>query len=421
MRFCHTILVLIYCLFCFVPTSTAVMLSDWPEFRGPMGNGISDNSKPPVEWGPIKNVVWKRSIPGSGWSSPVVYDGLVFLTTAITDTNNMLKSLRVFCINADTGDVVWNKEAFPWSGKPKKHTKNSYASPTPIVANERIYAHFGPMGTVCFSMSGELIWKQEKLAYSTPHGNGGSPVLYQNKLIFSNDDSNFPYIVALDAQSGDVIWRTDRATEAANKFSFSTPIIIEENGQKVVISVGSGMVGAYDINNGKEIWHVRYGNGFSVVPRPIFAHGLIFVTTGFSKPGCVLAIKTGGIGDVTDTHIVWNTEENTTPHTPSMLVVGEDLYFITDSGLFSCVNVHTGQLNWEEKIRGKFSASLTYADGRIYAISEAGTTVVVQASKKFKILAENALKESTFASPAICDSALFMRTDVALYRIEARN
>jgi outer membrane protein assembly factor BamB len=413
-------LTLILCITsCAATAESAVPLSDWPEFRGPTGQGIAENATPPLEWSQGKNILWKREIPGKGWSSPVVYDDSVYLTTAIEDGQDNILSLHAIRIDADTGDILWDEEVFHRSNQSKKHTKNGYASPTPIVADGRVYVHFGPMGTACLDTEGKVLWRQTGLAYETPHGSGGSPILYGGKLIFSCDATDTPFIVALDQSTGKVAWRTERETQASKKFSFSTPLLIDDHGRKLVVSAGSGMVGAYDVNDGTEVWHVRYGEGFSVVPRPVLAHGLIFIATGFVRPCRVYAIRTGGQGDVSDTHVAWTSTESA-PHTPSMLAVDDELYFLSDRGEFSCVDAVTGRVHWRERVGGRFSASPVYANNRIYATNEDGVTVVVQAGKKFQLLAENALEERTFASPALCGQALFIRSEHSLYRIEER-
>jgi len=249
--------------------------------------------------------------------------------------------------------------------------------------------------------------------------------LHDGKLIFSCDAwKETPYIVALDARSGKVVWRRDRITTATNGFSFSTPIIIDDEQRKLVVSAGSGMVGTYDVEDGKEVWRVGYGEGFSVVPRPVVAHWLIFVATGSKHKvigdgsESVFAIRLGGRGDVTETHVAWKYTDGK-PHVPSMLAVGDELYFINDMKReLVCLDAVTGQLQWRERIRARFTASPVYANGRIYVATEKGKTVVVQAAKEYKILAENDLEETTLASPALCGPALFMRTENALYRIE---
>lgn len=396
--------------------SAFAQANDWPEFRGPQRNGIAENATPPLEWSQDKNISWRQEIPGEGWSSPVVYDGSVYITTAIMDDKEAPNSLRVLRVDAATGVILWNEEAISWSGESTKHVKNGYASPTPIVADDRVYVHFGPTATACLDTAGKVLWRQTDLAYEVRHGSGGSPVLHDGKLIFTCDDLSTPFIVALDVNSGKVVWRRNRETTARNKDSFCTPIIIDDEKRKLVVSPGAGMVGAYDVEDGKEVWRIRYGDGFSVVPRPVVAHRMIFMATGTNGVG-VMAIRPGGRGDVTRTHVVWKLSEGW-PETPSMLVIGDELYFVSDKGVFSCVDAVTGQLHWQERIRSKFTASPVYADGRIYLTGEKGRTVVVKAAKEFEILAENDLDEDTLASAALSGAALFMRTGIALYRIE---
>jgi outer membrane protein assembly factor BamB len=208
-------------------------------------------------------------------------------------------------------------------------------------------------------------------------------------------------------------------TDAPNKFSFSTPTILQEAQRTLALSAGSGMAAAYDIATGEEVWQVRYGDGFSVVPRPVLAHGLAFVTTGFARPCEVIAVRTGGQGDVTDSHIAWRLDEGA-PHTPSMIASGDSLYFLSDKGELSRVDARTGQLHWREQLDGKYSASLVLAAGRLYVTSEEGLTTVLEDGPAFRILASNPLGERTFASLALSRNAIYLRTEQALYRIESR-
>lgn len=406
--------VLILCLPC-----VAEMSADWPEFRGPTAQGIALDATPPKTWGPEENIAWRTPLPGAGWSSPVLRNGAIYLTAAHLDDERNPTSLRAICVDAETGELRWDVEALSWSGRSKRQPKNGYASPTPIAADGRVYVHFGHMGTACLDTAGKVMWRQTGLPYNTPHGNGASPVLFDGKLIYSADDAEEPFIVALDADTGEVIWKTARITDANLKFSFCTPLIIEDEGRQLAVSPGSGFVGAYDIADGNEVWRVNYGEGFSVVPRPVLAHGLIYVANGFTRPCTLHAIRTGGRGDVTDSHVAWTITEGV-PHTPSMLAVGDGLYFISDKGKFSCVDARTGKVHWQEELDGNFSASLSWADGRIYATNEKGMTTVVNAGKEFAVLAQNGLGETTLASIAFSGSALFLRTEEALYRIEAR-
>ncbi|MBL7645264.1 MAG: PQQ-binding-like beta-propeller repeat protein [Candidatus Hydrogenedentes bacterium] len=400
-------------------SAVAAPLQDWPEFRGPTAQGIAEGATPPVEWSAEKNIAWKRAIPGIGWSSPVVYQGGVYLMTALLDGEEKPTSLRALRVGGETGEIVWDVEVFPWSGPVQKQPKNSFASPTPIVAEGKVYVHFGPMGTACLDTEGKVLWKQTELAYDTPHGNGGSPALSGGKLIYSCDDTQNPFVVALDQNTGKVLWKTQRTTDASKKFSFSTPLVIDEGGRKRAVMPGSGFVGAYDLEDGAEVWRVNYGEGFSVVPRPVLSHGLVFVATGFINPCSVLAIRVGGEGDVTESHLAWRMDEGA-PHTPSMLPLGDELYFVSDRGEMSCVDVATGTLHWREDIGGRYSASLVMGGGRIYVTSEEGTTHVVQAGKTFRKIAENVLPEKTYASLALSGPAIFLRTEGNLYRIEER-
>lgn len=399
--------------------SPSALAGNWPEFRGPTGQGHAPGANPPLEWGPDRNIAWRTPLPGRGWSSPVLQDGVIYLTAAHLDEQEQPTSLRAIALSAEDGALRWDVEVFPAIGRAPKHPKNSFASPTPIVAGDRVFVHYGPLGTACLDLEGQAVWRQSDLAYKTPHGNGGSPALHDGKLIISADDAGAPYIVALDAQTGGIAWKTSRETEAANKFSFSTPLILREPGRALAVSAGSGMAAAYDAATGQEIWRVRYGDGFSVVPRPVFADGLVYVTTGFARPCEVIAVRTGGQGDVTDSHIAWRLGEGA-PHTPSMIASGDALYFLSDKGEFSRVDARTGELHWRERLEGNYSASLVLAAGRLYATSEDGVTTVLEDGPAFKVLARNDLGERTFASIALSGDAVFLRTEEALYRIENR-
>jgi len=400
-------------------TSIAEVLPDWPEFRGPTGQGIAVDADPPLTWSQTENVAWKQTIPGKGWSSPIIYQGSVYLTTALEDKSHHPTSLRALRIDATTGKILWDKEVLPWSGKSPKQTKNSHASGTPIAADGRIYCHFSHMGTACVDVDGTIIWAKQDLPYSPLHGTGSSPILYQDKLIYNCDAQKDPFVVARNKHTGEVVWKTPRHTKARNKFSFSTPLLIEENGKPVVVSVGSGVVCAYNPDNGAEIWRVDIGEAFSIPMRPVFGHGMIYISSGFDSPGTVFAIRVGGKGDVTKSHIVW-TREKDNPETPSMLLSGPDLYYMTDKATAYCVDAVTGDERWKVVLKEgvKVSASPVLANGRIYQTLENGCTVVFKPGIQFEKLAENNLGEYTLASPAVSGRALFIRTESHLYRIE---
>ncbi len=386
----------------FIPILIATLL--WPEFRGPTGQGTSTATNVPTIWSAKTNVHWKHSIPGLGWSSPVINTSKLFLTTAV-ETNNTI-SLRALCLDAKTGQPLWTTEVFAPTPS-RAHGKNSHASPTPIVEGERLYVHFGHYGTACLDLAGKILWRASSIKYSPVHGNAGSPVIAGDALIFNCDGADKPFVAALNKNTGDVLWKFNRETDAKKKFSFSTPLVVD--GQ--VITVGSGGVFALNPKTGKEIWHVPFSEGYSVVPRPVFAHGLIFISTGFDRP-VVMAIRPSAA----KAEVIWSLNRGA-PNTPSLLVVGDELYLVSDAGVASCVDARTGKVHWQERVGGNYSASPVYADGKIYLQSEEGKGVVLKAGKEFSKVAENSLDEKTLASYAVADATLYIRTAEHLYCI----
>jgi outer membrane protein assembly factor BamB len=393
---------------------------DWPEFRGPDGQGHSPARNLPVTWGPHQNVAWRAAIPGQGWSSPVLAGDRIYLTTALREETGGDEgiSLAAMALDAGSGRTVWTTKVFhpETAVASRMHRKNSPASPTPLVEGDRLYVHFGHQGTACLDLEGNVRWRNTELGYRPVHGSGGSPILAGDLLIFSCDGAEDPFLAALEKSTGRLRWKVPRETNAKKKFSFSTPLLVTVAGRAQVISPGSDMVGAYDPESGKEIWRVRY-DGYSVVPRPVFGQGLIFISTGFDRPK-VLAIRPeGAAGDVTESHVAW-TAARGAPNTPSMLLVGAELYTVSDAGVASCFEAKTGRLRWQERVGGDYSASPVYADGKIYLLSEEGKGVVLEPGLAFRKLAENRLEERTLASCAVGDGALFIRTESHLYRIQ---
>lgn len=398
----------------------ATPAENWPEFRGPTGQGSYAGKNLPIEWSATKNIAWKTPIAGLGWSSPIVLDGKVYLTTAVKTSESKDVSLQLLCIDAAKGTQLWAIEVFKQEAAkaPGIHGKNSHASPTPITDGKRLYVHFGHQGTACLDLNGKIIWQNRDLRYSPVHGNGGTPILVDDRLIYSVDGSDQQFVVALNPADGKVLWKTDRNIKGGPKFSFSTPLAITVNGKRQVVSPASNAVVAYDPADGKEIWRATY-TGYSVIPRPVFGHGMIFMSTGYNNPS-LLAIRVDGTGDVTKTHVAWTVKKDA-PHTPSPLLVGDELYMVSDKGFASCLDARTGKQHWDERAGGvDFSASPFYGDGKVYFQSEDGVTTVVRASAKHEVLATNRLEGRTFASYAAADSAIFLRTEKNLYRIQAR-
>lgn len=391
--------------------------TEWPQFRGPTGQGISAATGVPIQWSATENIAWKIDLAGQGWSSPVLSKGRLYLTAAVPDASNEV-TLRALCFDAATGKQLWNAEVIhpDPADVARMHRKNSAASATPIVTADRVYVHFGHMGTAALDLTGKVLWKQTSLGYTPTHGNGGSPALVDDTLIFSADGAPNPSVIGLSAKTGELKWKTPRNSSARKLFSFSTPLELKVGGTRQIISPGSGFVGAYDVADGRELWRVNYGEGYSVVPRPVFSHGLLFLSSGFDT-GSVYAIKPeGASGDATETNVAWKAQKGA-PKTPSMVVVGDELYYISDNGIATCANALTGEVYWAERLGGDFSASPVAAEGRIYFQSETGIGYVVKAGKTFELLAKNEMGERSLASPAFADGTIYLRTEGHLWKI----
>jgi outer membrane protein assembly factor BamB len=400
--------------------SNNVAAADWPEFRGSNAQGYSEATNLPLTWSPTAGLAWKAAVAGVGWSSPVVIGERIYLTSALpiggVEDPKANRSLHALALDAATGKPVWDVEVFT-ATSPRMHRKNSHASPTPVFENGRLYVHFGHLGTACLdAATGKTIWSTQEFAYSPVHGAGSSPVLFEDLLIFSADAETDPKVIALDKTTGKQRWAFARQSDAKKKFSFCTPLLIDVNGQKQLISPGSGVVNALNPKDGTEIWRCYYDQGYSVVPRPVYAHGMVYVSSSYDKP-VLLAIKVDGKGDVTGTHVAW-TIDKAVPHNPSMAVIGDELYFVADNGILTCADAKTGQIHYSERCTGPISASLLVADGKLYLQDEKGLGVVVKPGKTFQILAQNNLDERSLASYAVIGSDLLIRTEGNLYRIK---
>lgn len=387
--------------------------SDWPDFRGPGGQGHAAGSGLPLEWSESRNVAWKTAVPGSGWSTPIVANGRVWITTAWSERDT---SLRAIALDAATGRQVVNVEVFSVRNGPQVNPKNNRASPSAVVEADRVYVHFGAEGTAALTTSGEIVWKT-RFAYESQHGAGGSPILYGDLLIFSCDGSDAAFVVALDKRTGKVRWKTNRRFPYAQ--AYTTPLVVRSGERDQIVSIGAFRAAAYEPATGKEIWRVSYGDGFSNVPRPVYGHGLVFIATGFQQP-LLLAVRADGTGDVTRSHVAWTLRRGA-PLTASPLLVGNELYLVTDAGIATCVDAQTGAIRWQQRLNGNFSASPVYAHGRIYFQSEEGVTTVIAPGTEFRVLATNTLDGATLASMAVADGSFFLRTNTHVYRVRDAN
>jgi outer membrane protein assembly factor BamB len=360
----------------------------------------------PVAWNESDHVTWKVPVPGLGWSSPAIRGGRIWLTTATEGG----RSLRAIGIDAKTGRTVVNVEVFRLAGDIPIHDKNSHASPTPVLDGEYVYLHFGSHGTACIRSSGEIVWRT-RLPYYHRHGPGGSPALYRDLLIISCDGYDTQYIVALEKATGNVRWKRRRDGYQA----YTTPLVINVDGLDQVVSPGAYRAVSYEPLSGKEIWSVRYGKGYSNVPRPVFGGGLVFLCSGFDEPS-VLAVRPGK-GDITETHVEW-TAKRGAPLTPSPLLIADELYLVSDTGIASCLDARTGKEHWRRRLGGNHSASPVYAAGHVYFMSEDCESAVIVPGKEFNLVATNRLDGRCLASIAVSDRAMFVRSDAHLYRIE---
>jgi hypothetical protein len=413
--------------------------ADWPQWRGVDGQGHSSATDLPITWSEEKNVAWKTELPGRGYSSPDVDGNLIWLTTALETPADPVKAkerlkantggqpltlldqveFRAVCVARDTGKILRDVSLMTEKDPQWVHTLNSYASPTPILQDGRLYCHFGTFGTVCVnSATGEILWRNTELHCMHENGPGGSPVLWKNDLIVMLDGSDVQYVAALDKDTGKVLWKTTRSGELRSdpqlKKSYGTPLIVNVNGQEQLIAPGADWLYGYDPATGRELWKMSYGMlGFSITPRPVAGHGMLFMSTGFMKPD-MLGIRYEG---QSQPEIVWHFKQGA-PTMPSPLLVGDELYFMSDGGIFTCLDAVSGKEHYRQRLGGNFSSSPLYADGKIYVCSREGVTHVIQPGKEFKSLGNSDLGRPIMASPIALDHALFLRTDKALYRIE---
>lgn len=386
---------------------------DWSQFRGPNSDGHAAKVESPHEWSDTKNVAWKVGVPGLGWSSPAVADGKVFLTTAVPNGKGL--SLRAMALDARTGKVVWDREVRAVEMAPSIHSKNSHASPTPLVKDGSVFVHFGALGMARLAASdGAGEWKCDELNYPPMHGSGGSPILHDGKLVVVCDGSKDPFVAAVDARTGKVAWKTPRSVKARISHSFVTPTVALVDGKAQVLAPGPDHFAAYDLASGKELWLVK-APGWSVVPQPAVGHGLVIYNRDYDNPE-LLAVKLGGKGDITDSHVVWRVKRGA-PSTPSPLLVGDELYCVSDLGIASCVNARTGESHWTARLGGKYSVSPILANGRILFLNETGLATWVKPEKKFEQLGKNEVPGRTLATPAFLDGAMYLRTDEHLYKI----
>jgi outer membrane protein assembly factor BamB len=399
-----------------ITASDSTPIRNWPEYRGPHGNGHAVATGLPVRWSETENVLWKTPIHGKGWSSPVVWGDQVWLTTAPADG----KQRFAVCVHRRTGKILHDIKVFDDPKPAFCIPFNSYASPTPVVEEGRVYVHFGSCGTACLdTATGKTLWSRRDLPCDHWRGPGSSPIMYKGLLFIHFDGYDHQYVVALNKKNGKAVWKKDRAIAYGTdngdlKKAYGTPSVITVGGKPQLVSSAAVATLAHDPFTGDEIWKVYHG-GMNSAARPVVAGDKVFVCSGDGGLGLV-AVRPEGKGDVTKSHVAWKLNRGA-PNRSSLLVVGDLLYMVTDGGVASCVEPGTGRQLWQGRLAGQFVASPVEADGHIYLFNRDGTGYVAQAGRTWKLLSTNRLEEGCMASPAIVGKTLIVRTIHHLYCI----
>ena len=416
------------CLFLLFIALPLAAQENWPQFRGPHGNGHADATDLPLEWSDTKNVKWKTAIHGKGWSSPVVWGKQVWATTASEDG----KKLSVLCLDRDTGHVLLDRKLFDVAKPQFCHKFNSYASPTPVIESGRVYVTFGSPGIACIdTKTFKILWTRRDFVCDHFRGSGSSPILFGDLLIQHHDGADLQYAFALNKNNGRTVWNTKRSVDYKDlgpdgkpkaggdwRKAYATPHIARIGNRPVLISSAAKAHYAYDPATGRELWRVEEHGQHSCGARPVIGQGLIFISTGYSRSQ-IMAIRPGGKGVVTDSHVVWRYHRSGAPEKPSLLLVDDLMYMVDDKGgLATCLDAKTGAEIWSERLGGNYSASPLFADGRIHFFSEEGKTTTIAPGREFNKLAVNTLPAGFMASPAVAGKAFFLRTKTHIYRIE---
>lgn len=414
--------------------------SEWPEWRGPTAQGHSQARLLPTRWSETSNVVWKTEIPGRAWSTPVIEGNEIWMTTAMEHAANpeeaarrsktsdnsqpltVLATLELRAIGLDrtTGRLKHNVLLLTEQEPQWIHQLNSYASPSPVIENGRLYCHFGTFGTACLdTRTARVLWTNTTLRIMHENGPGSSPVIWRDTLIFHLDGSDTQSIAALNKQDGSLVWRTARSgalsANRQGRKSYATPLILDVGGKPQLFSPAADWLFGYDPQDGRELWKLNFGaHGYSLSARAVADNNLFFTSIGFDEPE-LLAIRYGANPTP---EILWRYDKGVSTMS-SLLLVGKELYFVSDSGgILTCLDAATGKEHYRERLGGNHCSSPILADGRIYLASREGVTSVIKPGVSFELISQNRLPGKIMASPAAVDSAIFIRTDTAIYRVE---
>ncbi len=401
-----------------------VLAEDWPQFRGPTGQGVSTETGLPTEWSVDEGIAWSAPIPGQGWSSPIVQGGRVFVTTATEEG----RSLRLLCLDQATGKILWNTEVFQQDLDSRLQQGNSYATPTPVTDGEHTYVLAFDGSLAAVANDGTIAWTNRDHHYYSQHGIAASLRLYGDLLVVPFDPSSTgedkkvgwqkpwdeSFVLALDKRTGEERWKGDRGL---SRIGHVTPNLVREGDREVLVSGAGDVVQGFDLATGERLWTV-YSQGEGVVPSVVVGNGMVYTASGFEEP-TIRAIRTGGRGDVTDTHIVWE-QTRAVPMMPSFLYLAPRLFTINEGGIALCLDARTGEVLGQRRIGGNHSASPISAEGRIYFLSEECETTIVEATPEMPVVERNALPGQCKASLAASGGRLFLRTESDLYALEGR-
>ena len=385
----------------------------WPRWRGPSGQGVASGTSYPDTWSPTSGILWKAAVPGAGNSSPIVWGDRILVTTAYDGG----RRLSVLAFRRSDGVRLW--ETFAPQGRVDgaAHYKNGHASATPATDGERVYVSFGTRGLMALDLNGKIVWQRDLGPMDAYHGTAGSPLLYKNRIILYQDQYSNAFIAAFDTRTGQEVWRTRRGASVG----WGTPIAVRVGDRDEIIVNGQRSVYAYDPDRGQELWRCS-GTTYEVIPTPVVGYGMVFCASG--RAGPTLAIKPGGRGDVTATHVAW-TSPRGSPFVPSPILYGEYLYMVNDmASIVTCLDAVTGRMMWQGRLgvaqREGFSASPVAVDGKVFFTNDEGETFVLRAGPKFELLHVNRIGERTLASPALVDGRWYFRTESQLVAIGPR-
>jgi len=410
------------CILLLITVASCVVIEaneQWSQFRGHYGNGIIKSTSAPINWSENTNIDWNTPIHDRGWSSPVIWNDQIWMTTATKDGNKMY----AICVNKLSGKIEHDIHVFDVKSPQAITNENTYASPTPVVEEGRVYVHFGTYGTACISTKdGQILWKRRDLNCDHEIGAGpaSSPFIYNNFLIFNVDGRDVQYVIALNKETGETAWKTNRSVDFSDvqvnqRKAYGTPFIIPRGNTNQMVSIGAKGVYSYDPENGKELWKAEH-RGWSIAPRPVYGEGLVFTMIDRDRPE-MWAINPNGSGDITETHIEWKETKRMPPRASPIIIKG--LLFVVDrNGYISCIEAKTGKSIWQKRMKGRFSASPILANNLIYFFNEDTVCTIIKPTRELEIVAENKLSnDKLMATPAFDENSIYIRTEKKLTRI----